>query len=274
MTLEKILDSIKNAGKNTARFLRDNAKVGLMTAGLLVGGYAMSGEKAEGGTLRVYNRSSQVNGSYIDAKHIEGATENFEEVIDGIYYNNNGNPLQLYSNHPTFSSPTDKLKVDAKDPNSITDYEIILSTNGGFSGDVDNFLKFKIVDNTNFEWKNIFFNINGEKKDIKYLINIAEFDPVYNAKVATINLAPINGAQTGVYNSGTLEFNNHADLNRDGKVDFKDWAWISANLGQSGITKGSNPNELNDYADIDGNGTVDYNDVALFMNQWLWSSAN
>jgi hypothetical protein len=72
-------------------------------------------------------------------------------------------------------------------------------------------------------------------------------------------------------------FFNYADLNRDGKVDFRDYAIWANNFGRNdpntlGDNVGSDVNDLDAYSDINRNGIVDFNDLSLFSGEWLWDA--
>jgi len=77
-----------------------------------------------------------------------------------------------------------------------------------------------------------------------------------------------------------VKFFNHADLNRDRKVNGLDYAIWAGSFGRSNETDpntfggyvGSEPNNFNAYADIDRNGIVDYNDLSLFSGEWLYNA--
>jgi len=116
--------------------------------------------KAYAGDLRIENQSSSVTGSFMNSKHIEGASDGYD-AYDASYMSGNPNKLHIYSciNDPYWPEH-DKLKLDARGANSTTTYNIELYNNK-FSGSVDNYLRFQIINKTNFEWKNMFFNING-----------------------------------------------------------------------------------------------------------------
>ena len=257
--LEKILNSV-----------RDNAKIVILSGSLVFSGMAYAGN------LRIDNMSSSVSGSLMNSKHVEGATEGYDNYGIDSEWLNSPYQLQIYSNNPN-SNPS-LLAKDARGPNSTTAHNIELYNNG-FQGTADNSLEFsfKKGDTTNFEWKNIFFNINGNKLDIKYSINTGKGVGIYN-------LLDLEGTQTGVYNTGDLEFFNHADLNRDKRVDGLDYNILANNWGRTGIVKGSNPADFNDYADIEnlydsngvmsayGDGVVDYNDLGCFIDEYLWNA--
>jgi len=75
-------------------------------------------------------------------------------------------------------------------------------------------------------------------------------------------------------------FYNHADLNRDRKVNGLDYAIWAGSFGRNNETDpntfgsyvGSEPNNLGAYADIDRSGAVDYEDLNIFSGEWLYNA--
>jgi len=67
-------------------------------------------------------------------------------------------------------------------------------------------------------------------------------------------------------------FFNHADLNRDRKVNGLDFEIFRENFGRNNETDpntfgdyvGSEPNDFNAYADINRSGSVDFEDLEIF----------
>ena len=245
--------------------------------------YLNSTAKANKGSLYITNYGSSVSGSFVAVHHVTGATNSYDNSFDALLPDFNPNPLLIYSH---IYNPEFKLKADARDsnhttnpqdPNTLINIELY---NQGFQGVTNNSLKFDISRYENFNWKNIFFKISHDIFDIKYLINNGEFDPFLKRNVGKIDLGELNGSQTGVYNTGNLEFFNHADLNRDRRVDGKDFAIWANNFGRNeesdpntlGSNVGKDPNDLDAYSDIDRNGIVDYNDLSLFSGEWLWDA--
>jgi hypothetical protein len=269
-TLEKILH------------FGDKQRISILigTTALIMVGSLVS--NASAGSLRIDNLSSSFyGGGFTTAKHIEGATDGWEDLLDSIWPGTGPYSLGVYSAHPEFIYPRDKFKTDARGVNSLSSYNIELLNNGGFSGLAENHLRFLITDSSNFEWKNIFFNINEQNEDIKHLIQNGIYNPIFDTNEGIISLASLDGDTTiGVYNTGTLQFFNYADLNRDRKVNFADFAVFANQFEKDNLTDpnrfgsyvGSNVNDLGAYADINRSGIVDSNDIALFANEWLWDA--
>jgi hypothetical protein len=174
--------------------------------------------------------------------------------------------------------------VDSRGPDSTTTYDLHLK-NTGFSGTADNMLRFVMKDDSNFTWKNIFLgdanDSNDIVADIKYVINHGNvYPPPYNSHYGDFPLPDVDGSNVGVYDKRKVFFFNHADLNRDRKVNGLDFAIFAENFGRNNETDpntfgsyvGSEPNNLGAYADIDRNGRVDYNDLSIFSGEWLWDA--
>ena len=138
------------------------------------------------------------------------------------------------------------------------------------------------MDNSNIEWKNIFLGGANDSDnivaDVKYLIVNG------SGGIGTYNLPTLTGNPARVYDKRKIMPKNHADLNRDRKVNLSDYAIFADNFGRTGIVKGSDVNDLGAYADLTdaydvngvmtsyGDGAVDYKDLSLFVDEWLWDA--
>jgi len=272
------LEKIVEVGEDIGKFIKKNSKI----ATLLLAGSINSVANGEISTLRIENYGSSVPGSFMVVYHVEGATNGNGDLYDALYPDFNPNPLHIYSH---IYNPEVKLKADARDsnhttnpqdPNTLINIELY---NKGFQGTTNNSLKFVISKkyHSNFDWKNIFFKINQNIFDIKHLINNGTFDPFFGTNVGKIELGELDGSQTGVYNTANVEFFNHADLNRDRKVNLEDFAVFANNWGRNdpntlGDNAGSEPNDFDAYSDIDRNEIVDFNDLSTFSGEWLWDA--
>jgi len=279
--LEKIVSSVKEAGRNSWNFVRDNAKILTFGVALAVGGYFVDNAKA--GNLRVYNKTDSFsNGSSMYIQHIGGATEAYDESFD-LPWSNSSNTLHIYSNNP--NSNPNLLQIDAKDPNSTTTFNTEL-LNNGFSGTANNYLRFRMCDSNNFEWKNIFLgdadanDSNNIVADVKYVIISDGRTYLDGTPYGDFNLPDVNGTDTGVYDKRKIIIRNHADLNRDRKVNGLDFVVLGDVWGKSNISDpnrfgsyvGADVNDLGAYADIDRNGSVDFNDVGYLNTEWLYNA--
>jgi len=221
------------------------------------------------GLITVDNTSSSVSPGNVYIKHVSGATEG-NDSEDAIYPDWSPNPLHIYSHN---NNGIDYM-LDARSDNSTTTYDLHLK-NIGFFGTADNFLRFKLLNNTNLEWKNIFLgdandsnNIVADIKNIIYNGDISSTGKPYG----DFHLPDIDGSNVGVYDKRKVFFYNYSDFNRDRRVDGLDFAIFRENYGRNNETDpntfgsyvGSEPNNYNAYADIDRSGTVGPEDLEIF----------
>lgn len=59
------------------------------------------------------------------------------------------------------------------------------------------------------------------------------------------------------------------DVNRDRKIDSKDYKLFASNWKREGIVEGKDPNDLGANCDFNKNGKVDLEDLAIFAKDWL-----
>lgn len=160
----------------------------------------------------------------------------------------------------------------------------------GLGAATDAQLQFSFYDigEDNFSWKNIIGELSQRVDDgeggYKYAL-IGNYD-IKNmvSSARTIPISINNGITQGdkFFPSHKLDYKffNHADFNRDRKVNGLDFAIWTRNFGRSeesdpntlGSNVGKDPNDLDAYTDIDRNGIVDYNDLSLFSGEWLWDA--
>jgi hypothetical protein len=280
----------KNIG-NTWQFVKDNSKTILMLAAGGLGGYYVvtSIPKANAGEMAIcvdvdpYDPTRAIGVAFL--RHMEGAGEGY-----GTGDAQDLNPPFKYTN--IFSViPGYELDYDARPPESTTRFKTELETDSAVQNPYNEWLKFHITDHSNLEWKNIFAerydkdvnmddsnNLPTHVWDFKKLSSNTS-DGWFMAREGSI-------PHPGIYAQLKITPYNQADLNRDGKVNFIDWAIFARNWQRTGIVKGSDPTNLDDYADIGpnidsnldgkfevyGDGIVDMNDLNLFVNEWLWDS--
>ncbi|MFA7708242.1 MAG: dockerin type I domain-containing protein [Candidatus Pacearchaeota archaeon] len=299
MTKTSLLEKIANTGKAVAKyskkaldttkeFLKDNYKSIVLgvgyAAGVGSGAYlvdkAMVGE-AEAGQIQIYNKGKApsviVNGDCVYIQHKKGSLEGTDG--EDVLYTPSTNKLHIYShNNPT---NTDLLQ-DSRDSNSMSSFSLPL-TNDGFSGTTTNYLRFILNDSNDFEWKNIFLSGTNESDtvvaDIKYVIN-SNGKTVNGISYGDFTLGTLSGTAKGIYDTRKIKFFNHADLNRDGKVNIIDYTKFANEFGKDntsnpnrfGANVGSNPSDLGAYADIDRSGAVDNLDLIILGDEWLWDA--
>jgi hypothetical protein len=225
---------------------------------------------ANGKMMLVYNLSSVNGNEKVVIKHMEGATEDYDYNYDAVYADWSPNPLHIYSHN----SNGINYMLDARPADSTTTYDLHLK-NIGFSGTADNYLRFKMVDNTNFAWKNIFLGDANDSNDIvadvRYIINNGDID-TYGRYYGDFPLPDIEGSNTGVYDKRKVFFFNHTDFNRDRQINGLDFEIFRENFGRNNETDpntfgsyvGSDVNDFNAYADINRSGTVDFDDLDIF----------
>jgi hypothetical protein len=181
-----------------------------------------------------------------------------------------------------------RLSTDARPPESTTTINLEISGRLGQLPEpqyAELVFKFYNIGEDNFSWKNIIGELsqrvddgNGGHKyalignyDIKNLVNSARTIPI------SINNGETIGSEFFPSHKLDYKFFNHADLNRDRRVDGRDFAIFANNFGRNdpttlGDNVGSDPNNLDAYADFDRNGIVDFNDLSIFSGKWLWDA--
>jgi len=256
-TLEKILNSVKKVGRKALA----PVLISMMLAGPVFAG-----------KMRVYNRSDALDDTSMNMRYVEDSNDGYDG--EDSTWENSSNELQIYSNIPDH-----QLKEDSRDPNSTTTFKLDLYKNGTSLG--DNYLRFRMYDINDFEWKNVFLggvdDSNDIVADIKYVISSDGRTYGDGTPYGDFDLPDVNSTDVEVYDKRKIKFFNHADLNRDRKVNGLDYTifskeWLENDSNRLGSNVGSDTNDLGAYADMDRSGTVDYNDASLFVNEWLWDA--
>lgn len=273
----KSLEKIVEFGKESWRAIKKNK---LKIAASLILPFVFA-KNLKSGTIQVENG---VGGDYygtMKIKHLEGAKET--DDTQDFYYLESPNAIEIYSYNIYDGG---KYRIDTRPENSTTTYNLYLK-NDGFSGSFDNSLRFKLYNNTNFEWKNIFLgdanDSNNIIADIKHVIYNGDIAPT-GTLYGDLYLQKLDGSRTGIYDKRKVFFFNHADLNRDRRVDLDDLAIFSQNWGRDervepndpnntlGINVGKDVNDLDVYSDINRDYVVDFNDFSEFSKWWLWEA--
>lgn len=281
--------SIKDAGKTainrTAKFCKDNAKsIGYTTAmaGMVYGGAGV----AKGCNIRLYNygeTTKNVGGSSANLKNVQDSNEIYD-LLDIPWAGQPSNPYKKWLKVHTQPYGIE-LQTDARPENSTTTFHEKLSITDSVTGSgtpsmpVSNKIKFQIIDDANLKWKNIIAERYG-LDDVNNPANIKDNWDVKYKNNQLIVLPSINDLTTRVYDNILVKEFNHADLNRDRKVNMKDFAVWSNEFGKNNTTDpnrfgsyvGKDVNDLGAYADINRSGIVDSNDLRLFANEWLWDA--
>jgi len=279
------LEKVVEVGRDIGRAVKKNSKKALIIASLPF----IINNNVDAGYLCTYCNTSFTRPAIVIG-HITGAREP-EEGFDGNY-DASFPPSPVTPKIDIYSKinlDPYRLMIDARPPESTT------TINAEISGRLsplpepqDAELQFKWGISSgigNFSWKNIIGELsqrvddgNGGHKyalignyDIKNLVSFSRTIPI------SIN----NGITQGdvFFPSHKLDFKffNHADLNRDRRVDGRDFAIFANNFGRNdpttlGDNVGSDPNNLDAYADFDRNGIVDFNDLSIFSGKWLWDA--
>jgi len=251
-------------------------KLGLVGRVILAIGALVGSVNAS--NIRIWNfgeGAKNVGGSSVNLKNISDANEAFD-VWDVNWVGQQPNPLEKWLK--IHSEPyVEELQIDSRPINSTTTIHEKLSVADGlgFPGSASvpcsNKIKFQIVDNTDLEWKNIIAERYG-LDDVNNPSNIKDIWDVKYKDGQYIYLDDITDLTSRVYDNILIKPFNHADLNRDGKVNNLDYNILANNWRRTGIDKGSNPTDVNDYADIDGTTVVDNNDLREFSYEWLWDA--
>lgn len=213
--------------------------------------------------------------------------EGYENGIDVLFNGNQFPPtIDIYSK---INFEPYRLMRDYRSPTSTTAINIEISGRlGGILPEPQNAnlqFSFYNIGEDNFSRKNIIGELSQRVDDgeggYKYaLIGNYDIKNLVNS-ARTIPISVENGITQGdvFFPSHKLNyyFFNHADLNRDRKVDGFDFAIFSQNWGRSdpntlGDNVGSDPNNLDSYSDIDRSGAVDCNDLGIFSGEWLYNA--
>jgi hypothetical protein len=276
------LKEIVEFGKDIGRVIKKNSKKALIIASLPF----IINSSVKAGRLNTYCATSFTR-PYIGISHKAGAREPEEGYDNGVDVRFNGNQfpptIDIYSK---INFDPYRLMRDYRPPESTTTINSEISGRGlGAPTNANLQFTFYDIGEDNFYWKNIIGELsqrvddgNGGYKyalignyDIKNLVSFSRTIPI------SIN----NGITQGdvFFPSHKLDFKffNHADLNRDRRVDGRDFAIFANNFGRNdpttlGDNVGSDPNNLDAYADFDRNGIVDFNDLSIFSGKWLWDA--
>lgn len=261
--LEKIVEISKDIGKTIKR----NVKKALIVASLPF----IINNHVEGKYLDVYNigTADGVGDSRMNIRHISGAEELYD-TTDFPWSRAPPNPedswLKIYSD-----PYGEELDGDSRPSNSTTPVHLKLSVvkNPVTS---PNKIKIDIKDYTSFTWKNIIVEQYG-LGDVNEPNNIKVSYDIKQCTGQSILLDElVNQSPDVVYDNWMIRFYNHADLNRDQKVDFKDYAIWAMNYGRTETMPRNNTNDLGAYADVNRDGVVDFKDLNDFSHEWLWES--
>jgi hypothetical protein len=234
----------------------------LLAAATIIGGAVAKAEYC-----RIDCTSIGANSPWRAIGHVNGASEGHDSK-DAAFLQSPASPrIDFYSKVPLSPPYDDKLMVDARGPNSTTCFDLRIE-GAEIPETIDANLSFRILDDGqgNFDWKNLIAKLynGGDVNDCNNLI--ASYDikdlVTYGQKIP---LTISNGLSYQLL----IKPYNYADLDFNGKINWKDFAKFSLYWK----TEGHDPNDVwADYADIDRSGSADYNDLSIFSHEWLWDA--
>jgi hypothetical protein len=129
-----------------------------------------------------------------------------------------------------------------------------------------------------FSWQNVFSRVyTNDPNNPERIDDVKRMASLYPDSAFTISVS------NGISKRLNVDFFNHADLNRDRKVDGLDYAIWANEYGKDNVSDpnrfgsyvGADVNDLGAYADIDRSGDVDvydFNDLGDFSYEWLWDA--
>jgi hypothetical protein len=237
---------------------------------------------------------SEVSSPLMRIVHKSGATETpYDGNGDALFLPINYTPTIDFYSKTNYQPPQDRLMKDARPPESMSTINSEISGRGlGAPTNANLQFIFYDIGEDNFSWKNIIGELsqrvddgNGGYKyaligdyDIKHMVNFSKTIPI------SIN----NGITQGdkFFPSHKLDYNffNHADLNRDRRIDGLDFAILAQNWARDeraepndpnntlGTYVGKEPNDLDAYSDINRDGVVDFKDFAIFAGKWFYDA--
>jgi hypothetical protein len=276
------LEKIVEVGRDIGKFIKKNGKIVLTALTLPF----IFNSSVKAGYLSTRSWSSLGNPNYVGVWHKLGATEDYGQY-DALFLPLPWNPAIDFYSKTSLPYPADKLMKDSRPPESTNPINLEISGRGLGTSENAN-LEFVILypyGEDNFSKKNIIGELSQRVDDgeggYKYAL-IGNYDIKNLVSFSrTIPISINNGITQGdvFFPSHKLDFKffNHADLNRDRRVDGRDFAIFANNFGRNdpttlGDNVGSDPNNLDAYADFDRNGIVDFNDLSIFSGKWLWDA--
>lgn len=247
----------------------------LLSIGLLVG-------SANAGNLEVNTYiDNPFTSSQVIISQENGAKEGYDAKDAPWLEPMNDNVTISYS---VISESPYKLGEDERPVNSTSDFFIPLDTKGSVGGETaTSYINFNITDMNDFVWKNIFAERYGtsDANDVNNVIYTCDVkfnsaEPVTWDDATNLGNVPVE--TSGIYDQWKIRPFNHADLNRDKKVNLKDYAILANEYGKDNVSDpnrfgayiGKDVNDLGAYADINRSGAVDMNDVSNFSYEYLW----
>lgn len=260
----------------------EGKKLNLAGRVLLGLGVVLNGIDAKAEYYRIDCKSVEANSPWAAVGHVNGAVEGHDSK-DGAFLQSPHNPrIDFYSKVP-LSYPYDKLKIDARGPNSTTYFDIKIE-GAKILESIDANLSFQILDDgqDNFSWKYFIAELynSGDVNEPNNLIASYDIKDLaeYGQKI------PLTTISNGLSYQLLIKPYNYADLDRNRCVDFGDLEIFVRNWGRDeraepddpnntlGTYVGKDPNDLDAYTDINRDGVVDFKDFSLFSGEWFYNA--
>jgi len=282
--LEKIINSVKNAGKTAMKFCKDNAKYAVMT--LALGAYGLSGETAKAvepapspGYLKVNHfLNSQSRAVYVRRDNTNFPATDGHDTIDIHAANQPIGLPQTYSE--IFDGGLYQFWTDFRNEDSNLPYSLKFSFNGTLNSNQPERVEFsmpldgKSLGEYHFGNKPVVFDSNrlpyGEVMDVKRAMaaqNNGVLDSNAIARADFIEVPAGTYTQWNPHASGILDIGTRilSDLDESGTVDMKDFSILAENWMQpQGKYTGDTSSE-NGIPD----GFVNFYDLKAFSEDYL-----
>lgn len=263
-TLEKIVSSIKKVGRDSLNSIKKNAKVGMMLGSLVVGGYFV--EEAKGNRLKYLVSPVQqgINSSECNIDHHSWFNDDqlylwgFEPIVDTYIF-----------------TDEQALSRDGETAESM-DSKVVYISGRGLLEPTETDLNVQIQEllgEQNMLDKKIIGKLYERIDDGDFVYEHVGTYDMWNMHESgqPIQLVVSNGITQGntFYPSHKFEisfnYNNVADFNNDGEVNFEDFA-VLGNEYKQGVG-----NYLTDISGSVGlsDGVVDEFDLKVFAGNWL-----
>lgn len=249
-------------------------RVVLVVVVLVGGGYLATNAYSGNVELKVWCDSPKTQSSVatINVGYKSGATEGFDDD-DSVYLQPPQNAIGAFTEIEKNGDDPNKLSTNNKGLDSTTEYPGKVETIGNdIHGDA--YWKLDITDVNDLEWKSIIFSRYGKDANLAdpNCTPLATWDAKYKDGQGWFQQGYFSNTTSGICDKINFHVFNYSDLNRDKKVNFKDYAIFANNFGRTDPNCGADPNNLDDYSDLDRDGVIDFNDLSLFTGEWLWDA--
>jgi hypothetical protein len=264
-TLEKIANSIKEAGRKSWKFVKHNTKIGVMIVGLGAGAYSVEEAHASPGYLTVNNclnsKKRNVNINRNDSFFV-GATDGYDNGLDSRANSQNSGYPNFYSDIPGYHLWSDVRPEDSNIP-----YDLKLSFRGTLTTSKPNWLEFSFPYGPDRDYGNLPITFESSRLPFGPVVDVKRAIAQNGGVVNLIDVPAGTYDQWTPYGSGELDIGSRllADLNDDGKVDFVDY---SIQVTDYGKAQGQYVGDIVGPNGVPG-GYVDGIDLGAFTDSWL-----